>query len=133
MGKEKLVPIFAMIVLLIGIFTTLYVHALQVDKDTIKINGREYTINQIFSISSTKIIQTNEGEKIGVNLEELILKTGSDCPSCSQFIFKAKDGYQQTVTREIMKTGILTNNSRVYFPNTAHTFWVRDVIEIEVK
>ena len=33
----------------------------------------------------------------------------------------------------LLKTGILTDYSRVYFPNTAHTFWVRDVIEIEVK
>jgi hypothetical protein len=133
MGKEKLVPVFAMILLLIGVFSTLYVHASQVDKDTIKISGREYTIDQIFSIASTKVIQTDEGEKTGADLEELIAKTGTDCSSCNQFTFKAKDGYQQTVTREIMKTGILTSSSIVYFPDTAHTFWVRDVIEIEVK
>ena len=133
MGKEKLVPIIAMILLLVGVSSALYVHASQVDKVTIKINGQEYTIDQIFSIASAKSIQTDDGEETGASLEELISKTGADCSSCTEFTFKAKDGYQQTVTREMIETGILTSSCRVFFPDTAHSFWVRDVIEIEVK
>ena len=133
LGKEKLIPIFAMIVLLIGTFSVIYVHASQIDKNTITINDQEYTIDQIFSVTESKTIETDEGIKSGVSLADLISKVGISCTSCSKYTFKAKDGYQQTVDFEILKTGILTDYSRVYFPNTAHALWVSDVIEIEVK
>ena len=133
MGKEKTIPILAMIVLLIGIFSTLFVHAAQINKDTILINDQEYTIDEIFSISASKVIQTDEGEKHGASLEDLITKASIDCTSCHDYTIKAKDGYQQTVSWDIMKKGILTKESKVFFPDTAHSFWVYDVIEIEVK
>ena len=132
-GKEKLIPIFAMIVLLIGTFSAIYVNATQVDKDTITINGEEYTIDQIFSIAKSKEIETDEGMKSGISLEDLMIKVGISCVSCSKYTFKAKDGYQQTVDFEILKSGILTDYSKVYFKDTAHALWVSDVIEIEVK
>ena len=132
-GKEKLIPIFAMIVLLIGTFSAIYVNATQVDKDTITINGEEYTIDQIFSIARSKEIETDEGMKSGISLEDLMIKVGISCVSCSKYTFKAKDGYQQTVDFEILKSGILTDYSKVYFKDTAHALWVSDVIEIEVK
>jgi hypothetical protein len=133
MGKEKTIPIIAMIILLVGIFSTLYVHATQVNKDTILINEKEYTIEHLFLIGAKKTIQTDEGEKYGVSLEDLILKTSIDCSKCHEYTIKAKDGYQQTIPWNIMKTGVLTKEVRVFFPDTAHSFWVRDVVEIEVK
>ena len=133
MGKEKLIPIFAMIVLLIGTFSVIYVHATQINKDTITINGQEYSIDQLFSMVDLRTIETDEGEKTGIALDDLMIKVGIRCLSCNDYTIKAKDKYQQTVNWNVMKTGILTDSSRVYFPDTAHSFWVRDVIEIEVK
>lgn len=133
MGKEKLIPILAMSVLLIGISSAIYVHATQVNKDTISINGHEYTINQLFSMGTLRTIKTDDGEKTGAALDELMSKVGVSCLSCHNYVIKAKDRYQQTVSWDIMKTGILTDYGRVYFPDTAHAFWVHDVVEIEVK
>lgn len=133
MGKEKIIPILALIVLLIGGTSTAYVYATQIDKDTISINGEDYTIEQIFYMGETKTIQTVEGEKTGVSLESLIQKAGVGCPSCHEYTIKAKDGYQKTVNWEIMKTGVLTDVKKVFFPNTPKAFWVRDIVEIEVK
>jgi len=133
LGKEKLIPIFAMVVLLVGTFSAIYVHASQIEKDSITINSQEYTIDQIFIIAESMSIETDEGVKSGVSLMDLINQVGIGCISCNEYTFKAKDGYQQTVDFEILKTGILTDYSRVYFPNTAHALWVRDVVEIEVK
>ncbi len=133
LGKEKIIPIFAMVVLLIGIFSTIYVHANQIEKDTIKINGQDYTIDQLFSIGKIRVIETDEGVKTGISLDELMSTVGIGCTDCHKYTIKAKDGYQQTVDWDILKTGILTDYGKVYFPNTAHTLWVRDVIEIEVK
>jgi len=132
-GKEKIIPIFAMIVIFVGIFSTIYVQSTNIDKDTIKINGQEYTIDQLFSMGEMRIIEIDEEEITGIALDDLISKVGVGCPQCVKYTIKAKDKYQQTVDWDIMKTGILTDYNRVYFPNTAHSFWVRDVIEIEVK
>ena len=132
-GKEKIIPIIAMIVLLTGIFSTIYVNANQIEKNSIKINGQEYTLDQLILLGVKRVIETDEGEKTGVALDELITKVGVVCTQCQDYTIKAKDGYQQTVNWDILKTGILTENGIVYFPDTAHSFWVRDVIEIEVK
>ncbi|MCK5636944.1 MAG: hypothetical protein KAH91_05920, partial [Thermoplasmatales archaeon] len=104
-----------------------------IDKETIAINGEEYTIDQLFYIAEEKTIQTIEGEKTGVSLEDLISKIGIGCPSCYEYTIKAKDGYQQTVEWDIMKTGVLSNIKKVYFPDTPKKFWVGDIVEIEVK
>jgi len=133
LGKEKLIPILAMVVLLIGTFSAIFVNATLVDKNTITINGNEYSIEQIFSITESKEIETDEGKKSGISLEDLMIQSGISCLTCYKYTFKAKDGYQQTVDFDTLKSGILTKYNRVYFPNTAHALWVRDVIEIEVK
>ena len=132
-GKQKIIPILAISVLLLGVFSALYVNATLINKETISINGNEFTINQLFSMCKSRSIETDEGEKTGIALDDLILKVGVSCPSCHNYIIKAEDKYQQTITWDILKTGVLTDYARVYFPGTAHTFWIRDVIEIEVK
>ena len=62
MGKEKTIPIIAMIVLLIGIFSTIYVDANQIEKETITINGHDFTIEQLFSSYNIETIDTDEGD-----------------------------------------------------------------------
>ncbi|KYK22999.1 hypothetical protein AYK21_03170 [Thermoplasmatales archaeon SG8-52-2] len=132
MGKEKAIPIIAMVVLFIGIFSTIYVDANQVEKDTIEIYGRNFSLDQLFSDGVERTIETDEGEKTGISLEDIIINVGIGCVQCHDYTIKAKDGYQQTVSWDILKTGIITDHNRVFFPDTAHSFWVRDVIEIEV-
>jgi hypothetical protein len=131
-GKEKAIPIIAMVVLFIGIFSTIYVDANQVEKDTIKIYGQNFSLDQLFYEGVEHTIKTDEGEKTGISLEDIIVNIGISCVQCHDYIIKAKDGYQQTVNWDILKTGIITEHKRVFFPDTAHSFWVRDVIEIEV-
>ena len=132
MGKEKLIPIFAIIVIAVSVFSTIYVYATHIDKDTISLNGNEYTIDEIFALAEEKTIETVEGEKTGAALDDLILKAGVGCPSCSEYTIKARDSYQQTVDWGILKTGILDKTGRVFFPDTPKKFWVGDVVEIEV-
>jgi hypothetical protein len=132
MGKEKTIPILAMIVLLIGIGSTIFVQASQSNSETIKIYGQEYSIDNIFKIAEKRTITTDEGEITGIALDDLIIKIGSVCTNC-EYTFKSKDGYQQTVPWDFMQKGVLTDYNRVYFPDTAHSFWVRDIIEIEVN
>ena len=133
MGKEKIIPIGALIIMLIAVFSNVYVYASQIDKETIAIQGNEYSIDEIFFITVDKTIQTSVGEKTGASLEDLVMKAGVVCPSCHEYTIKAKDTYEQTVNWETMKTGIMSDEGRVYFPDTPKKFWVSDVVEIEVK
>jgi len=90
MGKEKAIPIIAMVVLFIGIFSTIYVDANQVEKDTIEIYGRNFSLDQLFSDGVERTIETDEGEKTGISLEDIIINVGIGCVQCHDYTIKAK-------------------------------------------
>jgi len=129
-GKEKIIPIFAMILLLIGIFSSVYVYATQVNTDTITINGKTYTIDQIFSIAEPRTFESLNFS--GVALDDLIIKTDVGCPNCHKYNIIGEDRYQKTVTWDNMKNGLLTKDGRVIFSDLPKAFRVRNVVKIEV-
>jgi hypothetical protein len=134
--KEKMLPIFTIIILSIGTISNIYVNAqkpLIIDSnDTLIINGVSTDINDLFSMMQLKTIETDEGEKIGISLDEIIQNNGITGPSGYSYTLIALDGYQQTVIWDYMQNGILTEDCRVFFEGLPHAFWVRDVIEIKV-
>ena len=136
-GNKNIIPLLAMVVLIIGSASTIYVHANQsinyTDSDSITINDHSYEIKTIFDMYSNITIETDIGEKTGILLSEILLSTNINCPICYSYTIKAKDGYQQTVNWEDIQQGILTIEKSTYFPHLAHAFWVKDIKEIEVK
>ena len=140
-GKEKLIPILAMTVLVIGIISTIYVNANENNQRppgaVITIYGNQYSFNELNEIFQNITIETDDGEKIGIPLEQIIPYSGVNCPSCNKYTFKASDSYQQTALWKDVITSVLTYddeyNLRVYFSDLAHTFWVYNLIEIEVN
>lgn len=130
MGKEKLIPIFAMIVILIGTGSSVYVYATQTDTDHITINGQQYTIDQIFFIAEPRTFDSLNFS--GVALDDLVIKAGVGCPECHEYTIVGDDGYQKTVTWENMQNGLLTKERRVVFSDLPKAFRVRDVVKIEV-
>jgi len=140
-GKEKIIPILAMAVLVIGIISTIYVNANENNQRPagalIIINENQYSFNELNEIFQNITIKTDDGNKIGIPLEKIIPFSEVKCPSCNSYTFKASDSYQQTAFWKDVKTGVLTYdeeyNIRVYFSNLAHTFWVYNLIEIEVN
>lgn len=133
MGKEKIISIIALIILIISGTTQAYVFITQVDEEEITINGNSYTIEQLFFMGKTKTIQTIEGKKSGVSLEDLISKVGIGCPSCYEYTIKGGGNYEKTVNWDILKTGILDDTKKVYFPDTPKNLWIGDIYEFEVK
>ena len=97
MGKEKIIPILAFVILIIAGTSQAYVFIKQNEKETITINYEEYTVDQLFIIGETKTIQTIEGEKSGVSFEDLMNKIGKECTDCNTYTIIGSDGYQQTV------------------------------------
>jgi len=138
MGKEKIIPVLALVIILIGSISTVYVNAIReddsvenADTDTITIYNNQYTIEQIFSMAETRNFEDLNFS--GVALDDLIIEIGVECPECYTYTIIAEDGYQKTVNWENMQNGIITIDKMTVFTDLPKAYRVKDVVEIEVK
>ena len=131
MGKDRLLPIFALLILLIASVSSIYVYATQTTTETLLINGQHYTIDQLFSLTKSRTL--NDSQYTGIALDDLLLKTGVSHPEKHTYTLKGVDGYEKTVTWENMKNGLLTKESESVFSDLPKAFRVKDIITIEVK
>ena len=131
MGKDRLLPIFALLILLIGSVSSIYVYATQTTTNTLRVNGQYYTRDQLFSLTQPRTF--NESQYSGIALDDLMLKTGVSQPEQHTYTLKGVDGYEKTVTWENMKNGLLTKESESVFSDLPKAFRVKDIITIEVK
>ena len=131
MGKDRLLPIFALLILLIGSVSSIYVYATQATTNTLLVNGQHYTMDQLFSLTKPRTF--NESQYSGISLDDLMLKTGVSHPEQHTYTLKGVDGYEKTVTWENMKNGLLTKESESVFLDLPKAFRVKDIITIEVK
>jgi len=140
MGTEKIIPIIAITFLLIGISSSIYVYATTpsissytAGDKSITINNQQFTIEQIFSDAQIRDIVTPDGINFsGIALDDLIIKTNVDCPSCHEYKIAAADSYEKTVTWENMQHGVLTEDGTAAFSDLAKAFRIKYVIKIEV-
>jgi len=131
MGKDRLIPIFALLILLIGSISSIYVYATQTTTNTLLVNGQHYTIDQLLSLTKPRTV--NDSHYTGIALDDLMLKTGVSYPEQHQYTLKASDGYEKTVTWENMKNGLLTKDRESIFSDLPKAFHVKDIITIEVN
>jgi len=131
MGKDRLLPIFALLILLIGSVSSIYVYATQATTNTLLVNGQHYTMDQLFSLTQPRTF--NESQYSGIALDDLMLKSGVSHPEQHTYTLKGVDGYEKTVTWENMKNGLLTKESESVFSDLPKAFRVKDIITIEVK
>ena len=69
LGKEKIIPIIAMSLLLIGTGSAIYAYESQTDTKLITIDGNQYSLEQIFDLGNLKTVDTDDGKKTGVSLD----------------------------------------------------------------
>jgi len=128
MGKEKLLPIVALIIILIGAGSSAYVYASTIGSEYININGQDYTIDQLSFIGEERKFETFSG----VALDDLIIKIGVPNPEKHEYTIIAADSYSKTVNWENMKNGLLTKDRASIFSDLPKSFRVRDIVKIEV-
>ena len=131
MGKDRLIPIFALLILLIGSISSIYVYATQTTTSTLLVNRQHYTIDQLFSLAKPRTV--NDSQYTGIALDDLMLKTGASEPEQHRYTLKGSDGYEKTVTWENMKNGLLTKDRESIFSDLPKAFHVKDIITIEVN
>lgn len=131
LSKDKLIPLFAIVVLLIGIGSSLYVHATQQEVgETITIGEKVFTFEQLFQMCQQR--ELKEINYSGIALDDMILKAGITLSDSHEYTIIGADGYQKTVTWENLKNGVLTEEKRAVFSDLPKAFRVRDVVEIKV-
>ena len=128
MGKEKFLPIIALVILLIGATSSAYVYTSTVDSEFININDQDYTIDQLSFIGEERTFE----EFSGIALDDLVTKVGVPNPEQHEYTIVAADGYQKTVNWENMKNGLLTNDKMSVFSDLPKSYRVRDIVKIEV-
>jgi len=131
MGKDRLLPILALILLFIASSSSVYVYATQTTTETLEINNQEYTIDQVFSIVRPRI--SNDSQYTGIALDDLMIKTGVTSPETHAYTLRRADGYEKTVTWENMQNGLLTKSRESIFSDLPKAFRVKDIVTIEVK
>jgi len=131
MGKDRLLPIFALFILLTASASSLYVYATQTTTDMVLINEQDYTIDQLFLLASPRSL--NDSEYSGIALDDLMVKIGISYPYQHTYTLKGADGYEKTVTWENMKNGVLTKDRMSVFSDLPKAFRVKDIVTIEVN
>lgn len=94
MGKTKLIPILAVIILLVGIGSSIYVNSTKIDSQQITVNGKKHNIDQLFEISEKRSLEA----EFGIALDKLIVVNGVTNPEMFEYTIIGADGYQKTVT-----------------------------------
>lgn len=128
MGKDRIIPLFAMILLIIGCLSSLYVYANTIHTPTIIINNQEFSYEQLLENTNPRTIDAFEG----IALDDLITNSGITEPSRHEYTIIGADGYQKTVKWNHLQNGLLTPEGQVIFSNLAKAFRVRDVVIIKV-
>lgn len=128
MGKERILPLFAIALLLTGCIASLYVYATTSNTQSISINNLEYSYEQIFTNTQPRIIDIYNG----IALDDFIIKAGITDPTTHDYLIIGSDGYQKTVQWDHLINGLLTPEGEVIFSNLAKAFRVKNVVQIKV-
>lgn len=102
------------------------------DGPTIMINGKEYTIDEIFTKFKDVTITSGDQQYTGISLGDLLNDTGLSSPGNDQYAIIAADGWTKNVTWTDVRMGILVKDQTMTaFPHLPGKYRVKDVIEIK--
>ncbi|MEA2054823.1 MAG: hypothetical protein U9O96_06965 [Candidatus Thermoplasmatota archaeon] len=136
MRIERVIPVIAVLLMTMGILSTVYVHSFQEREGTdyLKINGKEFGINDLFNSCNKKDMKTSMGEThTGISLADIVNLSGVENPGEHIYTIIAADGYSKTVEWNNIKNGIFTEEEkRAIFSDLPKQFWVRNIVEIKV-
>jgi len=129
--KKRLLILLAVILIIIGVGSTLYITLFKgAEKTEVLLVGEtEFSLNELFGTSDLITV----GEYQGVSLVEVINKAGIENPEAQEYTIIAEDGYQKTVEWESIKEGIFTSEKRVILPDLPKQYWLKNTTRIEIR
>jgi len=130
-GKKRLLILLTVILIVIGVGSTLYITLFKGAEKTegLIVGETEFSLNELFGTS--ELITVKEYQ--GVALSEVINKAGIENPEAQEYTIIAEDGYQKTVEWESIQEGIFTREKRVVFPDLPEQYWIKNTTRIEIR
>ena len=130
-GKKRYLILLAVVLLAIGIGSTLYLTLFKSIEKTegLLVGETKFSLNELFDTLELKIV----GEYQGVVLAEVINKAGIENPEEQEYTIIAGDGYQKMVEWKSIQEGVFTREKRVIFSDLPRQYWVRNVARIEMR
>lgn len=130
-GKKRFLILLAVILVVIGVGSTLYITLFKGTEKTevLLVGETEFSLNELFGTSDLITV----GEYQGVALAEVINKAGIKNPEAQEYTIIAEDEYQKTVEWESIKEGIFTREKRVVFPDLPQQYWIKNTTRIEIR
>jgi len=129
MRNIRALPILAIIVLMVGVGSSIYVNSQKNSSTSITINNEEYCVSQFSEMVEEKSIEADAG----FPLDQLINKIGVASPETHEYTIIGSDGYQKTVTWENMQAGIITKGRESVFPDLPKAYRIKEIVEIKVE
>ena len=103
------------------------------DVSKVVVNGKDYPWDTLYEDFDTVGFSTDEETMNGIRPSDIINDTGLGDPQDHDYRVTGSDGYQKDVSWDDMVSGFLVKDGkRTVFPGLTTSFWVRDVVTIEV-
>ncbi|HDS59293.1 MAG TPA: hypothetical protein ENN54_03245 [Thermoplasmatales archaeon] len=132
---ERLVPLVAACLLLLGTLSTIYVKSFQEQESTefISLNGTAVSIDHLYATYSEQSLETSADEThTGIPFASLTQEAGIQDPAAHIYRIIAADGYTKEVEWKYLQNSVLTSDKRIIFAQLPKQYWVRDIVEIKV-
>lgn len=103
------------------------------DTTKVIVAGVGDTRNDVFTYFASVDFEANGVQYEGVRLTDLIVDAGLPNAAAHDFRISASDGYQKDVSWDELVNGYLVEDEfKTVFPELTRSFWVRDLVSIEV-
>lgn len=104
------------------------------DTSIIIVNDSEFTWAGIYQDFQCIDVEAAGKSYLGVKLSDIVNETGLADPGAHEYNVIGSDGYSKTVTWTDMQSGFLVEDDKIaVFPGLTRSFWVKGVVEIEVR
>lgn len=125
--------ILAVIILITSCAAFAYSQMPKSDAGLVVVNGVEYTWDAVFQNYDIQSFTANDNDFEGVALVEIIADAGVQDPDIHAYRLTGLDGYQKDVQWSNFQNGYLIEEEhRAVFPDLTQSFWVKDLVKIEV-
>ena len=125
--------IIAIFILVISFTAFAFTQVPKGDASMIIIGETEFMWDEIFEDYDVVSFIANENEYEGVLLSSLIIDSGIVDHESAEYAVTGIDGYQKNVGWESIDGGyLILDEHRTVFPELTESYWVTDVVTIEV-
>lgn len=103
------------------------------DTSKVIINNKDFKWSELEEYE-TEEFEANDLAMKGIPMAKLLEDAGVDDPASKSYKVTGADGYEKTIEGgDMLKGYLVVSEKKTVFPTMTKSFWIRDVIEIQVE